>query len=130
MGGQISWLLPAALIGLVGLLAVAGRAGRTDRTRAAAILFGGWLLVTGAVLSYASGIIHTYYTIELAPAIAALVGIATVVLWRRWKSHADINARLGLAVGVAATGIWSPANTGGWSGVAPSSSSTQRRSSA
>ena len=65
---------------------------RTDRTRAAAILWGGWLLVTGAVLSFASGIIHTYYTVELAPAIAALVGIATVVLWRH---RADINARLG-----------------------------------
>jgi 4-amino-4-deoxy-L-arabinose transferase-like glycosyltransferase len=35
MGGQISWLLPAALLSIVALAAVAGRAGRTDRTRAA-----------------------------------------------------------------------------------------------
>jgi 4-amino-4-deoxy-L-arabinose transferase-like glycosyltransferase len=104
MGGQISWLLPGALLGIVALVAVAGRSARTDRTRAAAILWGGWLLVTGTVLSYASGIIHTYYTVELAPAIAALVGIAAVVLWRH---RSDINARLGLAVGVMVTGTWS-----------------------
>ncbi len=104
MGGQISWLIPGALIGIVALLAIAGRAKRTDRVRAAAILWGGWLLVTGIVLSYASGIIHTYYTIELAPAIAALVGIASVVLWRH---RADVNARLAMAIGVLVTGGWS-----------------------
>jgi 4-amino-4-deoxy-L-arabinose transferase-like glycosyltransferase len=104
MGGQISWLLPAALLGLVALVVIAGRAARTDRVRAAAILWGGWLLVTGAVLSFASGIIHTYYTVELAPAIAALVGIAAVTLWRH---RSDITARLGLAVGVLVTGTWS-----------------------
>jgi len=73
-GGQIAWLLPAALIAIVALVVVSGRAARTDRVRAAVILWGGWLIVTGAVLSFASGIIHTYYSVELAPAIAALVG--------------------------------------------------------
>jgi 4-amino-4-deoxy-L-arabinose transferase-like glycosyltransferase len=43
---------------------------------------GGWLLVTGLVFSYMSGIIHPYYTIALAPAIGALVGIGSVALWR------------------------------------------------
>ena len=51
-GGQISWLLPAALIALVALLWVSRRAARTDRTRAAALLWGGWLLVTGLTFSY------------------------------------------------------------------------------
>ena len=68
------------------------------------IIWGGWLLVTGAVLSYASGIIHTYYTVELAPAIAALVAIGAVVLWRR---RADLSARLALAAGVLVTACWS-----------------------
>ena len=45
-------------------------------------MWGGWLLVTGLVLSFASGIIHPYYTVALAPAIAALVGIGVVELWR------------------------------------------------
>ena len=104
MGSQISWLLPAALITLAALVALARRAPRTDRTRAAALLWGGWLLVTGAVLSYAGGIIHPYYTVELAPPIAALVGIGSVLLWRQ---RADWRARVALATGVAVTGLWS-----------------------
>ena len=43
------------------------RAPRTDRTRAALLLWGGWLLVTGLVFSYMQGIIHPYYAIALAP---------------------------------------------------------------
>ncbi len=82
-GGQISWLLPAALIALVALLWVSRRAVRTDRTRAAALLWGGWLVVTGVVFSYMSGIIHPYYMVALAPAIAALVGIGAMALLKQ-----------------------------------------------
>ena len=77
-GGQISWLLPAALIALAAMVWVSRRAIRTDRTRAAALLWGGWLIVTGLTFSYMSGIIHPYYMVALAPAIAALVGIGAV----------------------------------------------------
>jgi len=69
MGGQVSWLLPAALIALAALAWLSWRAVRTDRVRAAALLWGGWLLVTGGVFSFMAGIIHPYYTIALAPAI-------------------------------------------------------------
>jgi 4-amino-4-deoxy-L-arabinose transferase-like glycosyltransferase len=95
-GGQISWLLPAALISLAAMAWVSRRAVRTDRTRAAALLWGGWVIVTGLVFSYMSGIIHPYYMVALAPGIGALVGIGATVLW---------NQRLGLAgrVVVAAT---------------------------
>jgi 4-amino-4-deoxy-L-arabinose transferase-like glycosyltransferase len=82
MGSQISWLLPAALIALAVMLWVSRRSPRTDPTRAAALLWGGWLLVTGLVFSYMSGIIHPYYTVALAPAIGALVGIGGTGLWR------------------------------------------------
>jgi 4-amino-4-deoxy-L-arabinose transferase-like glycosyltransferase len=82
MGSQISWLLPAALIAVVALLWLPRRSPRTDRTRAAALLWGGWLVVTALVFSYLSGVIHPYYTVALAPAIAALVGIGGVALWR------------------------------------------------
>ena len=75
MGGQASWLLPAALLALVAGVVWRGRAPRTDRTRAALLLWGGWLVVTGAVFSFGQGVIHTYYTVALAPAIGALVGI-------------------------------------------------------
>ncbi len=102
-GGQISWLLPAALISLGAMLWVSRRAVRTDRTRAAALLWGGWVLVTGLVFSYMSGIIHPYYMVALAPGIAALVGIGAMALWQ---------ARLGLAGRIAAAAAI--AVTAGW----------------
>ena len=51
MGGQISWLLPAALISLAALVWLSWRRQRTDRVRAAAMLWGGWLIVTGPAFS-------------------------------------------------------------------------------
>jgi 4-amino-4-deoxy-L-arabinose transferase-like glycosyltransferase len=103
-GGQIAWLLPTAVIGLVAVLALTRHAPRTDRARAAAIIWGGWLLVTAGVLSFASGIIHTYYSIELAPAVAAMVAIGATMLWRH---RAETAARLTLAGAVVVTGWWS-----------------------
>jgi 4-amino-4-deoxy-L-arabinose transferase-like glycosyltransferase len=100
MGGQIAWLIPAALIALAVMLWVSRRAARTDRTRAAALLWGGWLLVTGLVFSFMSGIIHPYYTVALAPAVAALVGIGASGLWR--IRHTWL-ARVALAAGFVVT---------------------------
>ncbi|GLY39554.1 glycosyl transferase [Amycolatopsis sp. NBRC 101858] len=82
MAGGIAWLIPAALLALGAGLWFTRRAPRTDRSRAALLLWGGWLLVTALVFSYMGGIIHPYYTVALAPAIAALVGTAAVQLWR------------------------------------------------
>ena len=82
MGGQASWLLPAALLVVVAGLAWRLRAPRTDRTRAAIMLWGGWLVVSGLVFSLSAGVIHTYYTVALAPAIAALVAIGAALAWR------------------------------------------------
>jgi 4-amino-4-deoxy-L-arabinose transferase-like glycosyltransferase len=103
MGGQIAWLMPAALISFAGLLWLTRRARRTDRLRATALLWGGWLIVTGLTISFAQGIIHPYYTVALAPAVAALVGIGAATMWRSrhlWSS------RVALAVGLAATSVW------------------------
>lgn len=100
---EVSWLLPAALILMVAGLWVTVRAPRTDRLRAAMLLWGGWTLVTGLVLSFMSGTMHPYYTIALAPGIAALVGIVTVALWQR---RASIAWRGVLALAVAATTAW------------------------
>ena len=82
MGTEASWLLPAALIGLVAGLWLTRRTARTDQLRASLLLWGGWLLVTAAVFSFMDGTIHPYYTVALAPAIAALVGISVRELWR------------------------------------------------
>jgi 4-amino-4-deoxy-L-arabinose transferase-like glycosyltransferase len=102
-GGQVAWLLPAALLLLVSGLVLAGRAARTDRARAAFVMWGGWLLVTAGTFSFMAGIYHAYYEVALAPAIAALVGMGGVALWRRQ----DLLSTVVLAVVVAGTAIWS-----------------------
>jgi 4-amino-4-deoxy-L-arabinose transferase-like glycosyltransferase len=83
LGGQIAWLLPAALIALVAGLVVTARAPRTDRVRAGLAVWGGWLVVTALTFSLMAGIFHAYYTVALAPAVAALVGIGAGFLWPR-----------------------------------------------
>jgi 4-amino-4-deoxy-L-arabinose transferase-like glycosyltransferase len=102
-GGQISWLIPAALIAIVVMLWVSRRAARTDRTRAAAILWGGWLLVAGLVLSFMSGTTHSYYAVALAPPIGALIGIGAVTVWRIRRTWF---ARATLAAALAVTAAW------------------------
>ncbi|OEV07667.1 glycosyl transferase, partial [Streptomyces nanshensis] len=103
-GGQISWLLPAALILLVAGLVVTRKASRTDVQRAALVAWGGSLLVTGVVFSLMSGIFHEYYTVALAPYIAAVVAIGAVLLWRNRTQRA---ASIALAATVAVTAVWS-----------------------
>jgi 4-amino-4-deoxy-L-arabinose transferase-like glycosyltransferase len=104
IGLEVSWLLPAALILFAALLRLTRRAPRTDRLRAAALLWGGWTLVTGLVFSYMSGTMHPYYTVALAPGIAGLVGVGVAVLWR---TRAAVASRALLALAVATTGTWS-----------------------
>jgi 4-amino-4-deoxy-L-arabinose transferase-like glycosyltransferase len=107
-GGQVSWLLPAALLALVCLLWVSRRAVRTDRVRAAALLWGGWLIVTGGVFSYMNGIIHPYYMVALAPGIAALVGIGAMALWSRGLYTGELSwaGRSAVAAAVFGTAVW------------------------
>ncbi len=105
-GGQISWLLPAALISLAAMAWVSRRAARTDRTRAAALLWGGWVLVTGLVFSYMNGIIHPYYMVALAPGIAALTGIGAMALRRAPLGAAKLAGRIAAACGILASAVW------------------------
>ncbi|OZE85821.1 glycosyl transferase [Rhodococcus sp. 15-649-2-2] len=99
-GGQIAWLIPAALILLVVGLVLRGRAPRTDGQRASLIVWGSWLLVTGLTFSFMAGIFHAYYTVALAPAVAALIGIGSVLLWRQRDTYW---VRVAMAVAVAST---------------------------
>ncbi|MGI4893740.1 MAG: glycosyltransferase family 39 protein, partial [Janthinobacterium lividum] len=103
MGNEISWLLPAALIALVLGLVLTARRERTDRTRASLILWGGWLIVSGVVFAYMEGTVHPYYTVALAPAVAALVAVGGKALW---EQRTQLLARFGLAAIIASAGIW------------------------
>ncbi|MGZ6274180.1 MAG: ArnT family glycosyltransferase, partial [Candidatus Limnocylindrales bacterium] len=95
--GEIAWFIPLALVGLVVGLYRRRWSARTDLALAGYLLWGTWLAVTAVVFSYMSGIIHSYYAVALAPAVAALVGAGLVDLWgsrlRIWLG--------GVAVGLA-----------------------------
>ena len=117
IGGQISWLLPTAALLLIAGLAFRGRRPRTDLRRAAYVVWGGWLLVTGLVFSLMAGIFHEYCTVALAPAIAALVGMGACEAWDRrthWAGRGVLAAAAGTAAGM---GFWLLGRTtayGGW----------------
>jgi 4-amino-4-deoxy-L-arabinose transferase-like glycosyltransferase len=102
-GFEIGWLVPAALLATILVVLSRGRAPRTDLTRAAAILFGGWLIVDGLVLSFMHGTIHAYYCMSIAPPVAAMFAIGVHELWQlreKWWY------RGGLAVLLGGTGVW------------------------
>ncbi|WP_338769187.1 glycosyltransferase family 39 protein [Nocardia vulneris] len=104
-GGQIAWLIPAALVALVAGILLRGKAARTDRQRAGLILWGGWLLATGLTFSFMAGIFHQYYTVALAPAVAALAGAGAVLLWRE-RQRLWVRLMLALAVGLTTATAW------------------------
>ena len=47
------------------------------------ILFGGWLLVDGLVLSFMHGMIHAYYCLSIAPAGGGMFAIGVHEMWQR-----------------------------------------------
>ncbi|MER5430914.1 glycosyltransferase family 39 protein [Streptomyces sp. NPDC002588] len=104
IGGQISWLLPAALILLVAGLVATRRLQRTSATRGLFLVWGGSLLITMVVFSYMAGIFHQYYTVALAPYMAAVIGMGAGLLWEK---RAELWASITLAASVVAAASWS-----------------------
>jgi 4-amino-4-deoxy-L-arabinose transferase-like glycosyltransferase len=84
LAGQISWLLPMALLGIVALAWQRRPNFREDRQQQSLILWGGWLL-TMAIFFSMAGFFHQYYLSTMAPAICALFGIGAVIMWRDYK---------------------------------------------
>ncbi|MEU2618859.1 glycosyltransferase family 39 protein [Streptomyces sp. NPDC007157] len=103
IGSQISWLLPAALILLVAGLVATRKLKRTSVTRASFLVWGGSLLITMVVFSYMAGIFHQYYTVALAPYIAAVVGMGAGLLWEK---RAELWASITLAAAVVSAAVW------------------------
>ena len=102
IGGQIGWLLPTALALLIIGLWWTRRRPRTDPMRASLLLWGGWTVVTALVFSLAEGTFHAYYTVALAPGVAALVGLGGYLVWQRRGSLAGRVTGAVLVAGTAA----------------------------
>ncbi|WP_225099878.1 glycosyltransferase family 39 protein [Streptomyces sp. CoH27] len=103
IGSQISWLLPAALILLVAGLWATRKLRRTSVTRASFLAWGGALLITMVVFSYMAGIFHQYYTVALAPYLAAVTGMGAGLLWEKRR---ELWASITLAASVVAAAAW------------------------
>ncbi|WP_155060027.1 ArnT family glycosyltransferase [Streptomyces blattellae] len=103
IGGQISWLLPAALILLIAGLVATRKLKRTSVTRGSFLVWGGSLLITMVVFSYMAGIFHQYYTVALAPYMAAVIGMGATTLWEKRR---EMWASLALAAAVVASAVW------------------------
>lgn len=104
IGGQISWLLPAALVLTIAALVLLRKAPRADVQRACVVAFGAWLFVVWVLfdaMEGKGGIFSPYYSVALAPAIAAQVGIGAVLLWefreKRWVRILSVSVLLGTA---------------------------------
>ncbi|WAC57759.1 ArnT family glycosyltransferase [Gordonia sp. SL306] len=108
MGNEISWLLPVALFALAFAIYLGVRSfpifrftnGISRVEGGAVVAWGGWLVITGLIFSFMSGTIHPYYTVALAPAIGAMVGMGGVFAWRRrdrWDGRIALAAMIGLA---------------------------------
>jgi 4-amino-4-deoxy-L-arabinose transferase-like glycosyltransferase len=103
IGGQITWLLPAALVLVIVGYLILRRAPRTSVRRATLTLFAVWMIVTALAFSFMAGIFHAYYTVALAPAIAGVVAIGASQLWAR---RATLPARIVMASLVLITALW------------------------
>ncbi|MET7452174.1 glycosyltransferase family 39 protein [Streptomyces sp. NPDC005574] len=106
MGGQISWLIPFAVIALVAGLVLRGRAPRTDGRRAALLLWGGWFVLHYLTFALAEGTFHPYYVTAMAPGIAALAGAGGVMLYRAFQEGSALRWGWALPVAVAASTVW------------------------
>ena len=93
LGGQVSWLLSLALIGLLATgwsrsaIRREERQRRTGRAftaqRQAYLFWMTWLVTAGAVFSFAQ-FFNLYYLVLLSPAVAALAAIGTIRLIRSY----------------------------------------------
>jgi 4-amino-4-deoxy-L-arabinose transferase-like glycosyltransferase len=104
LGGQISWLIPFAVIALIATLVLIGRRPRIDLARASVLVWGGWFACEFVVLSFQQGTQHPYYTSAMAPPIAALTGIGAVALYQAYRRTHWWS--LVLPAAIAITGGW------------------------
>jgi 4-amino-4-deoxy-L-arabinose transferase-like glycosyltransferase len=101
---QFAWLLPLALAGLALAWLDARSPEAPVSRRISAGVWTGWLVMYWIVLSFAGGLIHTYYVAVLGPPLAVFSGIAVAGLWSRWKAGKP--GRIYLPLVIVATASW------------------------
>jgi len=109
--GQVGWLLPLALAGMLLPLRRQRSLFSLSPRALTALLWGGWALIYGAVLSFAAGLFHDYYLVTLAPPLAALAAIAVAELWSREQQG---GGRRLLPAMLLLTAAWQAAMEGGY----------------
>jgi 4-amino-4-deoxy-L-arabinose transferase-like glycosyltransferase len=102
-GPNIAWFIPLGILATGLVLWKKRHYSRTDSTRTAFLIWGGYLILHIIVFSMVSGVIHPYYPVVMAPAIAALVGMGVPLLIRSYRKH-DTTAFL-LPAGIALSSI-------------------------
>ncbi|WP_110319946.1 glycosyltransferase family 39 protein [Mycolicibacterium moriokaense] len=105
MANEISWLIVVALFVIAFGIYLAARRALSRGELCALLMWGTWLVLTGVVFSFMGGMVHPYYTVALAPALAGLVGIGAVWAWRRrssWDGRCALAAMIVLAAGPSA----------------------------
>lgn len=104
MAPQIGWLFPLCVLAVVFGLVWRRHEPRTDIVRAGFLMWGLWL-VTHAVAFSIGQVNHSYYTVVMGPAVAALAGGGLVMFWRAYREPGRRAWVLPLALGC--TVVWS-----------------------
>lgn len=99
--GQISWLLPLALIGMIVFLLRVKDYTLRDKSFQGIVLWGTWFLTVGAFFCFMTSF-QIYYMVMLSPAICALVGIGVAALWHEYSNMNIRGLLLPLALLMAA----------------------------
>jgi len=126
LAGQISWLIPFALIGLLvwwrwplnGLISGSPDLGLGSEKGLTLTFLALWLLPGLTYFSFTTGFWHPYYIATIAPPLAALAGIGAVMMYRvycsdTWKGWLLVTAVL--VTGLVQVMILSYYST--WSGI-------------
>jgi 4-amino-4-deoxy-L-arabinose transferase-like glycosyltransferase len=101
LAGQISWLLPLALIGVIVFLWRLKDYKRQNKSFQGIALWCMWFLTVGTFFSAST--FQIYYMVMLAPAICALVGIGFAALWHEYTNMSIRGLILPLALLITAT---------------------------
>jgi 4-amino-4-deoxy-L-arabinose transferase-like glycosyltransferase len=85
LAAQMGWLYPLSAIGVAVSLWRRRLRLPLEPSDTALLLWAGWAVTYGLVLSYAGGIFHPYYLAAMAPPVCALAGIGVVHLWAWYR---------------------------------------------